>query len=151
LEGVSGDPANTSASEDGDLCTSISRVQSLASGPSKALTRPNFVFQAAVRASAVPRVLPLRVLAHDAPVEVAGLAVPQGALRPGEDARPADIGVHVWLTYRQAKSPQRDVVGNIGCADRAKAKPASQRRQRPEHEDPRSMTPRLLTRSRRAS
>ena len=90
-----------------------------APGEDRGLGR-NLFRQAAMCAAAVAGVFALAVLAHDHPVEVAGTYVAQRRGYAWQDARRAHIGVLVKaLADRQPQAPQRDVVGDVGIADRA--------------------------------
>ena len=61
------------------------------------------------------------VFTHDNPVEIAGADIPQRRGDAGQDPGRPDVGVLVKaLADRQAQAPQRDVIGNIGRADRTK-------------------------------
>ena len=76
--------------------------------------------QAAMHAPAGAGVLALRVLAHHDPVELARRDVAQRTRHARQQARRPDVGVLVEaLADRQAQAPQRDVVRDVGGADRA--------------------------------
>ena len=80
----------------------------------------DFDRQPLVHAAAHAGILAFRVLADDDPVQVLGLDIAQRALNAGQDAGRADIGVLVErLADREPQAPERDVVGNVGGADRA--------------------------------
>ena len=68
----------------------------------------------AVAPPALARVLALRVLAHDHPVQVARLAAPQRRLRAAEDlGRPHVRVLLEGLADGQAEAPERDVIGYV--------------------------------------
>lgn len=75
-------PADTVAGKDGDLCGCLPLL-------------------ASVRATTLPGIFALAVLADDDPVEVAGLAIPERRLGTGQDASGTHVGVLLeGLAYR---------------------------------------------------
>jgi hypothetical protein len=73
-----------------------------------------------VHPAADTRVLALRVLADDHPVQVIRLATLERSVDAREDSRRADVRVLIEaLADLEPQSPQRDVVGNVGIASRA--------------------------------
>jgi hypothetical protein len=82
--------------------------------------RPDLFGEALVRAAAAAGIFAFGVLAHDDPVEIADADIAQGRGHARQNLGRTDIGVLIKaLADRQAKAPQRDVVGDIGRADRA--------------------------------
>ena len=76
--------------------------------------------QAAMHPAPGAGVFALGVLAHDDPVEVAGPDPTQRAGYAGQQPRRAHVGVLIEpLADRETEAPERDVVRNIGRADRA--------------------------------
>jgi hypothetical protein len=100
-EGVAHDALDADAGEDSDF-------------------RAYFLRQAAMHPPAAAGIFTFGVFTHDHPVEVAGPGMPQRRGDAGQDPGRPDVGVLVKaLADRQAQAPQRDVIGNIGRADRA--------------------------------
>ena len=82
--------------------------------------RADFLRQPAMHPPAAAGIFAFGVFAHDHPVEIAGADMAQRRGDAGQDPGRPDVGVLVKaLADRQAQAPQRDVVGNIGRADRA--------------------------------
>ena len=68
----------------------------------------------------LPGVFTLGVFADDDPVQLLLADVAQRARDAGQHARRTNVGVLVEaLADRQPQSPQRDVIGHVGRADRA--------------------------------
>jgi len=79
----------------------------------------HFVLQPGVHAAAGARVFALGVLAHDHPIDVAPAI--ERRLDARQHPRRPHIGVLIEaLADRQAQAPERQVVGHVGRADRAK-------------------------------
>ena len=72
-------------------------------------------------AAAAAGIFAFGILTHDHPVEIAGTGMAQRRGDAGQDPGRPDIGVLVKaLADREAQAPQRDVIGDIRGADRAK-------------------------------
>ncbi len=118
-----------------DLVTTVSslRGRERASSKAKRMIRstparvkiatsvPTSSGMAAVGAAADAGIFALAVLAHDHPVEIGGVERwRSGLVKPGQDPRRPHIGVLVEaLADREPEPPERDIVGDVGVADRA--------------------------------
>ncbi len=101
IAGEAGDPLDAGAGEDRDIHADLDR-------------------QPPMRTTADAGIFALAVLAHDHPVDGTAELRPQRARQAGQQARRPDVGVLIEaLADGEAQTPERDVVGQIGVADRA--------------------------------
>ncbi len=84
------------------------------------LLHRHLVLAVGVEPAADLGIFALVILAHDIEIDVAGHAVAQRRLHPGQQPHRAQVDVLVKAAaQRDQQSPQRDVVGHVGVADRA--------------------------------